>query len=121
MVSKPAYKPAATMISPQSIIIDDAIGQSVRFFGSSLIQYLAHIIHRHVDAISLSGAFACYFLGSFLHAPLCLAGFTGAKFAGWFTGFARGKSSTSMGADPIKRIGDRKWSFRFVILGLLHE
>lgn len=90
-------------------------------FGSSLIQYLAHIIHRHVDANSLSGAFACYFLGSFLHARLCLAGFTGAKFAGWFTGFARGKSSTSMGADPIKRIGDRKWSFRFVILGLLHE
>jgi len=65
MVSKPAYKPATTMISPQSIIIDDAIGQSVRFFGSSLIQYLAHIIHRHVDANSLSGAFALSFSGFF--------------------------------------------------------
>jgi len=27
MVSKPAYKPATTMISPQSIIIDEAIGR----------------------------------------------------------------------------------------------
>ena len=125
MVYKPAHKPVTTTFSPQSTIIDHnrrcyrPVGFSEAPL-SSILPALSVDILTPVLKVELSpvASLACFFI------PRCDSpGLLGLSLPGStrFAGFARGESSTSMGDDLIGRNEDRKWSFRFIGLGLLHD